>query len=1227
MATSLPWSVKGVDPRTRDAAKAAARRAGMTLGEWLDHKIRDEAEISQATVESIAPEQLDIAGLSERLARLSQGQMDTAPPAAAPRNPTPVLSRSEIDAVISQAAAAERLTRESTAKTAGALDSIARWIEKTESRLISGERSAAERQERATGVIADAIKSMGERLVEIERKSAEAQRAPARPAARLAFSRDGLADAVSDIRTRQRALDIDEEPPVAAMQHRPAASEGRIAALRQDLRDLSARIVPPSPTTSGSRPMMAAQAMQSEREPQVNPIEAMLADLGARLDRLDRRDRLEPVMKPLARIETEVSRLAQARPAEGYQRVELELGHLAAKVDALTARGGDRLDPVMKPLARIESEVSRLSQERSGESYQRIELELGHLAAKVDALAARGGDRTILAPVLRDIAELRDIVSSKDADPRIDDLSRQILDLSSDMSSLRESQPDGRELRSLSMVIEDVRDAIMADRARDRHGEPAALQSLSRQIDSLASKIDTLPAMRPELINAQAEQLAAKLGELDSSGRGASEALSERIEALVIKLESLAERQPSQIESRIDTLQQRIETLAENGPTAVTRQIEALAGRIESLVAASNLTQLVNDDRAVQVAHVDLRPIEDMLRGLAEKIEEAGRPGAETDAFDSLEQQISGLAERLDTAAATRSAETGIERTLQDLVVHLQTMRQDTADAAERAARAAISDISSKVAPSGGLTELSNLVSGLRETHVSSGRETQDAIGAVHQTLETIISRLASIEADLSGERKPAAAQPVRQAEKPRQQPMPTVRLPESLGKVSIGLEDRIAHERLPSSPMEDASVAALDLPLEPGSGRPQVATTLASGQDAQSVRQNLIAAARRSAKAATEAAASAAPAASPEPEKGGGRLREIMEKRRRPILLGLAAIVLAMGTAHVVTGALRGDKAGSGSKALQAPETAAIAPEAPAPAPVEPVAPAKDQNSALDEAPAPASPPSIAGPQLSANAAPDVTGSTMQTPPLAEPTAADTVQVVTGLGDVPANLGSNGLRKAALAGDAKAVYELATRAADGPVATRDSKLALRLFERAAVAGLAPAQFRVGNMFEKGVGTARDANLARVWYTRAAEQGNAKAMHNLAVLHAEGVSGKPDYATATEWFRRAAELGVRDSQYNLAILLGRGLGAPVDLSQSYVWFAVAASQGDTDAGRKREEVGQKLNAGDLAAAKVVAENWKPRPLSAAANDVVPPAKGWDDAPSASDRKPPRQVRG
>ncbi|MEO1038824.1 MAG: peptidoglycan-binding protein [Pseudomonadota bacterium] len=39
---SSPWSVKGIDPRARAVAKSAARRDGMTLGEWLNRVILDD---------------------------------------------------------------------------------------------------------------------------------------------------------------------------------------------------------------------------------------------------------------------------------------------------------------------------------------------------------------------------------------------------------------------------------------------------------------------------------------------------------------------------------------------------------------------------------------------------------------------------------------------------------------------------------------------------------------------------------------------------------------------------------------------------------------------------------------------------------------------------------------------------------------------------------------------------------------------------------------------------------------------------------------------------------------------------------------------------------------------------------------------------------------------------------------------------------------------------------
>ncbi|MGE7473622.1 hypothetical protein ACQKLX_29655 [Bosea sp. NPDC003192] len=1130
MATSLPWSVKGVDPRTRDAAKAAARRAGMTLGEWLDSKIREEAGEPEAVAHEA--QEHDIVALSERLARLSQGGMQTAaPPQAARSDP----ARERIDAFITQAAMAERLTRDSNARTANALDSIAQWMERTESRLSQGERATVERQERTTSVIADSIKAMGERLSEIERRATEANRRPVVQPARPVLSREGLAAAVSDIRSRQRALD--EGPRTPALERSNHAPT--LANLRDDLRQLSDRIAPAQP------------AIRTEdQRAAYKPLERAIGELGARLDRLD---------------------------------------------------GRDRLDAVLKPLARIEAEIGRLSETRPQESYSRFELEVAHLAAKVDALATRGGDRQMIAPILNELAELREIVAAPDG-RRFDDLSLQLNALTSDIGRLRD---DTRDLRSLSLAIEDVRESLHSDRQRERAGDSGPMLALSRQVESLAQKIDSLPEMKASVIDGQVDQLVARLGELDAIGRPASNELAGRIEALVIKLEHLAERPPSRLEDRI----------------------EALTDRVEQLTASSTLAQMV-DEGGTPLARVDMRPVEDMLRGLAAKIDEAGRPGAGSDSFDALERQIAGLTQRLDQQAATRSAEHGIERTLQDLVVHLQSMREDTAAAAERAARAAMADLPSSRGAS--LSELSDLMSGLRESHVSTGRETQDAIGAVHRTLETIIGRLGDLEAELGGERERPSAAPAPASRVRALAPAEEIKVTAP----AVPMAERFAAEQRPPR------VGGLDMPLEPGSGRPRPDAPAPQGNDPQAVRQSLIAAARRSAKAASEAAA-ANPAPAVETAKAGkpasgGRLKAILEKRRRPLLLGLAAVVLAIGAAQVFSGGQQGSAKKQVANESSRTEPSAAAPvETPAAkptpqsAPTEPTPPpAKDQSSALPPLQIGTTPAQAAAPAPAQAASPELPPvasmpSMVASLPLQSPSEA--VESVTGIGELPGTAGSAGIRKAALAGDARAVYQIAAQAADGP-GNRDPKLALRLFERAAVAGLTPAQFRLGNMFEKGIGTNRDPALAKVWYGRAAERGNAKAMHNLAVLYAEGAGGKPDYATATEWFRRAAEHGVRDSQYNLAILLGRGLGAPADLGQSYRWFAIAAAQGDDDAARKRDEVASRLPAGDLAAAKAAAESWKPKPLEANANEVTPPAKGWDEAPVAA-KKPAKPGRG
>jgi localization factor PodJL len=41
--SSLPWSIKGISANARAAAREAAKRAGMPLGEWLTRAIGEVA--------------------------------------------------------------------------------------------------------------------------------------------------------------------------------------------------------------------------------------------------------------------------------------------------------------------------------------------------------------------------------------------------------------------------------------------------------------------------------------------------------------------------------------------------------------------------------------------------------------------------------------------------------------------------------------------------------------------------------------------------------------------------------------------------------------------------------------------------------------------------------------------------------------------------------------------------------------------------------------------------------------------------------------------------------------------------------------------------------------------------------------------------------------------------------------------------------------------------------
>lgn len=56
MNPTAPWSVKGIDPESREIAKRAARREGITLGAWLNRVIGEAANQGGATAAEELPD-------------------------------------------------------------------------------------------------------------------------------------------------------------------------------------------------------------------------------------------------------------------------------------------------------------------------------------------------------------------------------------------------------------------------------------------------------------------------------------------------------------------------------------------------------------------------------------------------------------------------------------------------------------------------------------------------------------------------------------------------------------------------------------------------------------------------------------------------------------------------------------------------------------------------------------------------------------------------------------------------------------------------------------------------------------------------------------------------------------------------------------------------------------------------------------------------------------------
>jgi localization factor PodJL len=1187
MKSGVPWSIGGIDEETREAARLAAERSGLSVSEWLNRTIAERAGIAASAkreddtrddadralgdaVDKLTrrlrsmddPSRAALSGLKSRLDEIEQGLE------ALPRLRKGTGDRARVIKTIAG------LVAELTRELDNADENARRMIEglRDRTQAVAGRQSTARH-----GSVDEAIRTLDQRIAAMSERLS----APPRPA---------NPDRLDEVRQHLDAL--------LAKGTQPQASQAGRTSLDASLRGLEARI-----DDARARLARVATPDSLPEGERVRRIEAQLADIVGLIggDAPPAAATARPGTRPLKQAPPAGDDLASA------------IAEISARQQMLDARSEERAEMIgsvtslheeIAGLAEKMTTLGRVGAEEKGAFYD--------LVRRIDALAAEKSlDRGLLSSIRGDLEVLRGAVDGDAERPGIVERLDSLLDrtpdrgrldaLGAEVAALRqalEATDNPRAIARLEMrfaeLARGVESAINGDSKARLQSEKESLARLETTLNEVAARVDGLLDRAPgpdalAAIHDRIADLAMRLEDIDAFQRGPAAALDEIKAELAALRHELAGRAP-----RTDHLEQRIADLA---------------------------TRL---DSPPQNEALELRVAE-----LANRLDTVASGSTDSDTLAELEAQVAYLATELERVVPRTAALEHVEDNLARLQALLSENRHESVEAARHAAREAVSQLAGDRADTEIVAALKADLETIRNATGSSDLQTRQTLGAVHDTLERIVERLGRLEA---GE---AAAPPAAAREAAATLPRAEAGLANRVGASAA----REAEDYRPLEPgsgkpdlaaLRELTRTATEAPREKGTGDRKA---------------DFIAAARRAAQAAAAEARAAAPAEEEEAaeDKPGAfaRIGLAIRNRRRPLLLAAAAIVLAIGALQIfgdritmaVETATRSEPTINTGNALVAPAPAVK----PGPAAIVPkareqamVAPAPDPGSAIAFA-APeafdsrfgggADGPVPAGFAATAEVA-------AQSAPVETMTASlsATVPAPKHVAPMPdAGIGSTYLLNAAASGDPAAAFEVAVRYAEGRGVPADLAKAGEWYTRAADGGIAVAQYRLGSLYERGQGVARDAAAAAGWYQRAADQGNVGAMHNLAVMMSEGVDGPPDHAKALQWFQTAAYYGVKDSQYNLGVIHARGIGVDVDMSEAYKWFAVAAAQGDSDAATRRDEIGRMLTPDEIAAARAAVTTWHAKPALAEANAVAAPEGGWDEPAGLVNEKDQRRL--
>ncbi|MCC7267729.1 MAG: SEL1-like repeat protein [Caulobacteraceae bacterium] len=420
MSAGAPWSVKGIDPKAREAAKDLARRSGMTLGEWLNRMILEED----------GPEEVSSQSFFDRPARPAAGSEPAIKRYEAPEHPADDMGR--------VAGAMDDLARRievAEARAAEAIREVDGRVRAALSRIDSAERDKVAVASRFEG-LADEIGGGHARLVDrVQKLEREAQGPRSVEALRsLEAALGKVANHLyeADSRSRQRMADVEVklervadpatlqgmiDQVVAEAGERLGMAEGRTAETLASLQDsfaaLDARLSPIERTDPAGRlEQLAASLTQRMETARVQMAEQLRAAADGRFERVERKlgelgdhvSRAERASaEAIAKMGHEVVQVAdsltrrmgevETRGAQAVQQVSGELARVSATVDQRLAQA-ERTQA--EALARLSGEVGKITErlsERIGAAERRSASAVDDVAEQVARITERFNQR------------------------------------------------------------------------------------------------------------------------------------------------------------------------------------------------------------------------------------------------------------------------------------------------------------------------------------------------------------------------------------------------------------------------------------------------------------------------------------------------------------------------------------------------------------------------------------------------------------------------------------------------------------------------------------------------------------------------------------------------------------------------------------------------------------------------------------------------------------------